>query len=175
MLFLKASPPHHIHALRMPSPARIAAGNYKMKHRKVQGMDITVENPRGSMRAGVDDAGKSWRTGMLHDYGYIKRTLGVDGDHFDCFVGPRPDAPEVFVITTKRPPEFVETDEQKAMIGFGSEDEARTAFAQHYDDPRFLASITAMPVGEFKRKVYQTRESPVLMKGLLLLVVIPKS
>jgi hypothetical protein len=175
MLFLKAAPPHHIHALRMPSAAKIAAGNYKMLHRKVQGMDITIENPRGSMRAGVDDAGRAWKTGMQHDYGYIKRTLGVDGDHFDCFVGPRPDAPEVYVITTLRPPGFTEADEQKAMIGFGSEAEARTAFHQHYDDPRFLADLTAMPAAEFKRKVHQTRENPTLMKGLLLMVVARKS
>ena len=169
LILAKAAPQHHIHSLRTPSAAEIRAGNYKMMHVKVQGLDITIENPRGSLREGVDDGGNKWRTGMVHHYGYIKKTLGVDGDHVDCFLGPNHAAPTVFVITTSRPPSFRKVDEQKCMIGFNTESEARSAFQMHYDDPRFLRSLVAMPMAEFKAKVLATRTAPVLMKALLVL------
>jgi hypothetical protein len=168
MLIMKAAPEHHLHAFRIPSAAKIKAGNYRMVHRKIQGLDITIENPRGSIREGVDDEGKKWRTGMQHDYGYCKRTLGVDGDHFDVFVGPNIQAPDVYVIDTMRPPHFTEFDEQKGMIGFNTEAEARTAFAQHYDDPRFISHVKEMPMAEFRQKVKATRANPTMIKGLLL-------
>jgi hypothetical protein len=59
-------------------------------------------------------------------------------------------------------------DEDKAMLGFASEDEARAAYLQHYDDPRFLGPITAMPVDEFVAKVRATKGNPAMIKTLFL-------
>jgi hypothetical protein len=136
----------------------------------VQGLDITIENPRGSIRKGVDKGGNEWAVAMAHDYGYIRRTLGVDGDHFDVLLGPNSAADTVWVVTTKGAPDFTEDDEQKAMIGFNSEDEAMTAFAGMYDDPRFRGAVVAMPMAEFKAKVRTTREDPRMLKGMMLLL-----
>lgn len=159
--------PHHLGFFNGPTPAQAKAGNYQKQHVTVHGMDVTIENPRGTMRSGVDDAGKPWRTGMQHHYGYIKRTLGVDGDHFDCFIGQHLDAPDVHVITTARPPAFTAVDEQKAMIGFPSAEAAKVAFHQHYDDPRFLRSMVSMPVADFRAKVMATREHGKLIKSVI--------
>lgn len=166
MLLIKAR--HHIDLFNAPSRAQAEAGNYRKPKLRIAGMDISIENPRGTMRTGTDPNGQAWATGMLHHYGYIRGTLGVDGDHFDVFVGPNHAAPMVWVVTTMTPPAFRRTDEQKAMIGFNTEDEAREAFLSAYDDPRFLGSIKEMPIAEFKGKVMTTRAAPRLLKGIAL-------
>lgn len=169
ILLLKAKAGHHLAFFNRPSDAQIAAGNYPKQHRKFQGLDITIENPRGSHRTGKKPDGTDWVTSMAHDYGYIKGTLGVDGDHFDCFVGPQGDASHAYIVTTKRPPDFKAVDEQKAMLGFPHEDAARAAFLQHYDDPRFLGSIKPMPMEQFRRELRTSRERPRLIKSLIFL------
>ncbi|WP_431860175.1 hypothetical protein [Azospirillum sp.] len=153
------------------TPAQREAGNYRKHHVRFQGLDVTIENPRGSIRRGVDRGGHAWATSMQHDYGYIRGTLGVDGDHFDVLLGPNEAAPTAFVITTMAPPEFTATDEQKALLGFNSEDEARAAFHGMYDDARFLGSVQAMPMEEFKAKVRTTRAHPRLLKARVLFFI----
>jgi hypothetical protein len=120
---------HHVTFFNQPSRAQLEAGNYRKPKIKFQGLDISIENPRGSMRSGVDPDGKPWSTGMRHHYGYLRGTMGVDGDHFDVYVGPSRAAQMVYVITTMNPPDFTEPDEQKAMPGFDTEEAAREALS----------------------------------------------
>ncbi|MDI9554473.1 MAG: hypothetical protein QM256_01655, partial [Pseudomonadota bacterium] len=54
-----------------PTEAQKDAGNYAKGHVKLHGLDISIENPRGSERAGTDKAGKPWSVVMEHPYGYI--------------------------------------------------------------------------------------------------------
>jgi len=49
-----------------------------------QGMKISIETDKGNVRSGVDPNGHEWKTVMPRPYGYIRGTLGVDGDHLDC-------------------------------------------------------------------------------------------
>ena len=83
-----------------PSEAQKTAGNYQKGHTRIHGLDVTIENPKGSFRTGVH-AGKPWRVRMPADYGYIRGTTGADGDHVDCFVGPDEKSEKVFVIDQK--------------------------------------------------------------------------
>lgn len=151
-----------------PTPAQAEAGNYRKPKVRFQGLEIAIENPAGSVREGVDDSGKKWRTKMRNSYGYVKRSTGKDGDHVDVFLGPNPDATHAYVIRQLRPPSFTRPDEDKAVLGADSEAEARRIYLAHYDDPRFLGRIIAMPMDEFKRKVRATFEKPGLIKCLLL-------
>ena len=57
-----------------PSEAQKKAGNYKMGHVKVDGYDVTIENPKGSIRSGKDADGKEWSVTMNNTYGYIRGT-----------------------------------------------------------------------------------------------------
>lgn len=59
-----------------PTQAQIEAGNYKKGHIKVHGLDIAVENPRGSTRSGKNPDGSDWSHTMSDHYGYIKKTKG---------------------------------------------------------------------------------------------------
>ncbi len=68
-----------------PTEGQKLAGNYKKGHRRVDGMDFTIENPRGAIRRGVDEHGEPWEVRMPADYGYIRGTEGADGDHVDAY------------------------------------------------------------------------------------------
>ena len=41
-----------------PTEAQKEAGNYKKGHVRISGMDITIEQPKGSIRSGVDANGR---------------------------------------------------------------------------------------------------------------------
>ncbi|MDR1459083.1 MAG: hypothetical protein LBI60_02590 [Bacteroidales bacterium] len=56
-----------------PTEAQKEAGNYKKGHVTVQGFDISIEQPKGSTRSGVDENGKTWSTEMKNTYGYTRR------------------------------------------------------------------------------------------------------
>lgn len=155
------------HIMPRPSRAQLDAGNYPKERLSFQGLPVTVENPRGSIRSGRSRAGREWQIAMQHHCGYIRGTEGTDGDHYDVFVGPNAHATHAYIVTTMAPPTFTRTDEQKAMLGFASLEEARAAYLAHYDDPRFLGAIQAMPMDEFKAKVRQTREGNGLVKGFV--------
>lgn len=117
-----------------PTPAQAEAGNYKKGHVTIGEFDITIENPGGSVRKGVDADGKEWSNTMANTYGYIKGTEGVDGDHIDVFLHSDMDqwnGRKVFVVDqTNTDGSF---DEHKVMLGFNDKDEAMTAYLANYD------------------------------------------
>jgi len=140
-----------------PTDAQKEAGNYKKAHVTVQGMDITIENPKGSTRKGVDEDGEAWENTMQHHYGYFKRTEGKDGDHVDVFIGPNPESPRVFVVDQV----FVggdksgQFDESKVMVGFNTAEEAKAAYMSNYaPDWNGLSNITEVDVEDFKKWLY---------------------
>jgi hypothetical protein len=134
---------------------------------KWHGLELAIENPVGTTRSGKKPDGTEWHTTMAHAYGEISGTNGVDGDPVDIFLGPDLDtAPMVYVVHQKTVDDWDKYDEDKCMLGFSSEGEARSAFLQNYDDPRFLGPITAMPVAEFVEKVRATHDKPAMIKGI---------
>lgn len=116
-----------------PTPAQAEAGNYKKGHVTIGKFDITIENPAGSTRKGVDADGKEWQTTMANAYGYIKGTEGVDGDHIDVFLHENMDewnGRKVFVVDQTNPDGSF--DEHKVMLGFNDKDDAMTAYLANY-------------------------------------------
>ncbi len=133
-----------------PSEAQKEAGNYKKGHVKIDGFDVSIEQPKGSVRSGVDASGKSWSQKMNNTYGYIRGTEGVDGDHIDVFLSDDPSQGDVFVVDqVNNDGSF---DEHKVMYGFNSEDDARQAYLSNYEDGwQGLGAITAVSKDEFKK------------------------
>jgi hypothetical protein len=147
-----------------PSPEAAKEGNYKKPVMKWRGLTIRIENPAGSVRRG-----NGWETRMKYDYGYISGSNGVDGDEVDVYIGPNLDVTEmVYVVHQRKYGDWNKYDEDKCLIGFMSEDEAKAAYLAHYDDPRFLGPITALPVEEFIEKVKATREQSGMIKSMIL-------
>jgi hypothetical protein len=150
-----------------PTLAQIKAGNYPKRALRWNGLVLRIENEAGSVRCGKKPDGTPWETRMVYPYGYVSGSEGVDGDEVDVFVGPDESAPMVYVVHQRKVGDWSRYDEDKAMLGFASEGEARQAFLHNYDDPRFLGPITAMPVAEFVAKVRATKKRPAMIKALL--------
>lgn len=133
-----------------PTEAQKEAGNYKKGHIKINGFDVTIEQPAGSVRSGKDANGKEWSVTMNNTYGYIRGTESVDGDHIDVFIGPDINSDMVYVV------DQVNTDgsfdEHKVMMGFSSLEDARSAYLSNYEDGwQGLGNITGVALDEFKK------------------------
>lgn len=134
-----------------PSDAQKEAGNYRMGHVKIDGMDVTIENPKGSIRKGRDADGKEWQSEMHNDYGYIRGTKAVDNDHIDIFLSDDPEHGNVYVID-QVDPKTGKFDESKVMYGFSSEQEAMDAYLSNYEKGwKGLGKITEVTKEEFKK------------------------
>ena len=48
-------------ALPEPTEPQKEAGNYRKGHLSLHGLDISIENPKGSERSGVSPEGKKWK------------------------------------------------------------------------------------------------------------------
>ena len=131
-----------------PTDAQKEAGNYKKGHITVQGLNISVENPRDSERRGKRPDGTEWAHKMSDHYGYVKRTVGADDEQVDVYVGNQPDAPQVFVVDQVNADGTF--DEHKAMIGFPDEATATAAYASNFDPGWKIGKVTAMPIDGFK-------------------------
>lgn len=144
------------------------------KRRKFAGMDISVETAKGEHRYWYDPhAKKHGKTKMKYDYGYIRRTEGTDGDHVDVYLGPHADSERVFIVNQKKPPDFKEFDEQKVMLGFRTPSEAKQAYLDHYDNPRFFDSMIVMRMRDFKSKVFSDKMRGVALQKTGKVVFLP--
>ena len=135
-----------------PTDPQKEAGNYKMGHINVQGLNITIENPKGSIRRGKASDGTEWEVKMPAHYGYIKRSEGADGDHFDVTIGDSPQSDTVFVID--QIDLDAKFDEHKGFIGFNTRKDAVQAYNDSFSDdsgPSRMGAITEMSMDEFKR------------------------
>ena len=117
-----------------PTDGQKEAGNYKKGHVKVAGFNISIEQPRGSVRSGTDTNGKKWSVTMNNTYGYMTDNVGVDGDHLDVFLSNDIDSwdqQNVYVVDQYNLDRTF--DEHKVMLGFNDKDEATDAYFSNYD------------------------------------------
>lgn len=133
-----------------PTEAQKEAGNYKKGHIKINGFDVTIEQPAGSVRSGKDANGKEWSVTMNNTYGYIRGTESVDGDHIDVFLGPDMNSDMVYVVDQVNTDGLF--DEHKVMMGFSSLEDARSAYLSNYEEGwKGLGNITGVALDEFKK------------------------
>ena len=162
-----ATSPHN--DIPQPTEAQKLAGNYKLGHINLHGLDISIENPAGSTRSGVDENGKPWETTLANHYGYLKAfrpprsdngitqsavtaysTKGADGDQLDVFIGDKPESQKVYVVDQVNPNTGA-FDEHKILLGFDSQDAALNAYHANYQKGwRGAKSVTGMSMDQFK-------------------------
>ncbi len=135
-----------------PTEKQKEAGNYKKGHIKVDGLDVTIEQPKGSIRRGTDANGNKWESEMHNTYGYIKGTESVDGDHIDIFLSDNPAEGNVYVVDqVNKDGSF---DEHKVMYGFTDMESAEKAYLSNYEKGwQGLGSITGVSKEDFKKWV----------------------
>lgn len=138
-----------------PTEKQKEAGNYKKGHVQVGTFNITIENPKGSVRSGIDTEGNKWETTMQNTYGYIRGTEGVDGDHIDVFLSDDIDGwngRRVFVVDQYN--EDGSFDEHKVMLGFNETDDAEAAYFANYDSDwanNHKTVVTAVNLEDFEK------------------------
>lgn len=127
-----------------PTDAQTEAGNYKKGHVRLNGLDISIENPAGSRRR------PEWPP-LKNHYGYFKGSVGADKDHVDVFMTERatdPDLPVFVVDQVNRDGSF---DEHKVVLGAADEADARSTYLGNYEKGwTGLGGITQMTQDEFR-------------------------
>lgn len=129
-----------------PTEAQKKAGNYKMGHISFGGYKMSIENPKGSTRSGVDANGNPWSIEMQDTYGYIGQKYGVDGDHLDFFINDDADLDNwngrVYVVDQKN--DDGTFDEHKVMYGYPTWSAARKAYERNYEPGWWSKHVMAM-------------------------------
>ena len=144
-----------------PTEAQKEAGNYKKGHVQVGKFDITIEQPRGSIRKGTDANGKAWESKMHNTYGYIRGTVGVDGDHIDVFLSNDIDGwdgRKVYVVDQYNPDGSF--DEHKVMLGFNDMDKAKSDYLANYEkgwEKGRRIDVSAMDLEDFEKWIASSK------------------
>ena len=143
------------------SEEQAAAGNYRKGHIKLHGLDISIENAKGSTRSGTSPEGKTWSIKMEHDYGYIRTTEGPDGDSVDVFIGGSPDTELVFVVN-QLDPKTKKFDEFKCMLGFNTQEEAEEGYLANYEkDWKGMGEVVVLTIPQFKEWLKGDTKKPI--------------
>lgn len=117
----------------LPDQESLIAGEYLKGNVQIGELNIAIENPADSIRAGTDPSGKEWQIKMQHHYGYIENTIGADGDEIDVFVKNHLDLdPEHAYIIRQLNPDGT-FDEHKIIIGAETEDEAKEIYHSNFE------------------------------------------
>lgn len=127
-----------------PTEAQREAGNYKKGHVRMNGHDISIENPAGSRRR------PEWPP-LKNHYGYIRNTIGKDKDHVDVFMTDRADDASLPVFVVDQNNRNGSFDEHKVVMGATDEGEARATYLANYRKGwGGLGAITEMSQDDFK-------------------------
>lgn len=141
------------------TPAQKDAGNYQKGHVEWNGLDMTIETAKGERRVSseVDENGNPlWKSDpLVADYGYFKRSNGMDGEGVDVFMGDHPESKDVWIIDQQHA-DTKAMDEQKVMAGFKDRASAVKAYKQSFSDGKGWArikQITQTTVDALKAKL----------------------
>jgi len=150
-----------------PTERQIKYGNYRKGHVRLHGMDISIENPKGSTRRGIGDDGNPWERELHHHYGYIKGTIGNDKDHLDTFIGDNPDSDKAFIINQNKADGSF--DEHKTMIGFNNYSDALHGYLANYPDNwdnNRIDSVHCLNMDNFKQWAFDKTNKRRKFRGL---------
>jgi len=139
------------------SRAAVSAGAAKAIQ-AFAGIPIAIEYPVGVRRTIRNPEGKVvYDRLMKFDYGFIRNTVGRDGDEIDAIVGPDENAENVFIadMIDLGPDVERREDEDKVLLGFEDAAAAEAAFLTMYP-PRFLGSMRVAPIEQFRERVLAT-------------------
>ena len=140
-----------------PTHAQHHTGNYRKGHIRIQGLDITIENDKGSMRGEKPLDGIKRPVKMPTAYGYIRGYIGADHMHIDVYIGKHPESPIVYVIDQDKVDSVTGAnsgfDEHKVMLGYHKPQRAIKDYTKSHFDGRGkerLNAIVALTMKEFK-------------------------
>jgi hypothetical protein len=121
---------------QIPTKAQVEPGNYQKGHLRIGGLPISIETPKGRTRRGIGANGRAWSVRMPAHYGYVRGSVGADGDHVDIYLGPdahkAPELP-VFIVdqVNAKSRRF---DEHKVLAGFPTRAAAIATYDAGFSD-----------------------------------------
>ena len=147
------------------SPAQREAGNFKKKHESVNGVQVAIENPKGSTRIRADSGASK----MAADYGQILREHGPDHDHMntDTFVGPHKNSDKVFVVNQQHP-HTGKFNEHKVLLGYKDRAHALRDYAHSFSDGlghKRIQSVVEMNTSQLKDWLKKANHTAPLKKA----------
>jgi len=145
-----------------PTMAQREAGNYSKGIFPWKGLEIAIENPKGSERSGVSSSGREWSRVMASHYGYFRRTAANDGDNLDVFIGAHPDSD--FVLVIKQVDQSGKFDEFKVVVGCLNRKEAKKLYLANYPAGWKCGPAASMTVDLFKEWI--AKGGPMRAKSL---------
>lgn len=147
-----------------PTEAQKKAGNYRKGKVRTNGLDITIENPEGSERSGVDPNGEEWSVTMPAHYGYIRGTVGADSEagakpheieQVDVYIGKDSESQAAFLIN-QQDPDTLEFDEVKTIIHAQDLKSAMDIYFGGFSDgsgPARVRSVYQTDINSFREMV----------------------
>lgn len=120
-----------------PTEAQAESGNYRHGHLDFQGLQISVETPKGGTRRGVKDGREIWRVeNMPASYGYFKGVpaRAKDKEHVDVYVGDNVQSDRAFIVDQHDLDGAF--DEPKVVIGVNTVEEAAAIYDAGFSDSR---------------------------------------
>ena len=149
------------------SPAQREAGNFKKKHESVNGVQVAIENPKGSTRIRADSGASK----MAADYGQIlneHRAEDNDGKNTDTFVGPHKHSDKVFVVNQQHP-HTGKFNEHKVLLGYKDRAHALRDYAHSFSDGlghKRIQSVVEMNTSQLKDWLKKANHTaPLKMAG----------
>jgi hypothetical protein len=140
------------------SQVKLETGNYPKGHFYFQGLNISIENSKGSVRGKKGPDGTVvWQTKMPTHYGYIRGTLGADGDQIDVFIGQEPESKLVVVVDQNKIKakngKVKGFDEHKVLLGYEEIKHALKDYMKANNDEhghKRLGPVVSLDMDEFK-------------------------
>lgn len=114
------------------------------EQRRVAGLDIVIDRPRGTIQSGIGPDG-AWTREFLVDNGYIEGTLAPDGEGIDVYVGAWSGAPNAYIVEQLR--QDGTFDEFKVLLDFLALDVAVGAYLLHVP-PWCLGDVHTVPAAD---------------------------
>ena len=148
------------------SPAQREAGNFKKKHESVNGVQVAIENPKGSTRIRAHSGASK----MAADYGQIlneHRDEDNDGMNTDTFVGPHKHSDKVFVVNQQHP-HTGKFNEHKVLLGYKDRAHALRDYAHSFSDGlghKRIQSVVEMNTSQLKDWLKKANHTAPLKKA----------
>ena len=121
--------------------------------RTFRGLEIHLDQPKGSTRSWKNDKGEVYFTAHYpHDYGFFPNVIGTDGDHLDVYVGPHEDAQHAYILE-KMKRDGKTFDEHKVFVGFKDPDHIKKEVLSTWRGPEYVGKMHQIPFDELHKHV----------------------
>ena len=136
-----------------PTQAQREAGNHRVGHMYLHGLDISIEVPKDGIRRGKDKDGNAWSKRVTAHYGRIRRTRSSgDGEPVDVWIGSHPSSQLVYVFDQLN--HKGEFDEHKVVAGIRNIHEAKKIIRDNYPEGHLennIGEIRGMTMEQFRQ------------------------